>query len=236
MVDPAKLAAWRARFSNDRPHQTEAPAFRKAASLGFHESGRRKLPYADIPTLLGAPYRPDAPESPDFGGLQVALVGVPMDLAVTNRAGARLGPRAIRNIERIGPMHHAHGIAPMAELRVADVGDVPFRSRFSLEQSLEDIEAFHSRIVAAGVAPLSAGGDHSISYPILRAIGRSHPVGMGISTRIVTPAAPMKAAASTTAARSARRCSMGCWTRSAPSRSASAAAVSICGNSPSPPA
>jgi guanidinopropionase len=178
MIDPEKLAAWRARFSNDRPHETHDPAFRKAAALGFRETGRRRLPYADVPTLLGAPHRPEAPDLPDWGGLQVALVGVPMDLAVTNRAGARLGPRALRNVERIGPFHHALRLAPMAELRAADVGDVPFRSRFSLEQSLEDIEAFHARMHGAGVVPLSAGGDHSISYPILRALGREQPLGM----------------------------------------------------------
>ena len=178
MIDPAKLAAWRARFSNDRPHETEDTNFRKASALAFSDAGRRMLPYSGVPTLLGAPHRPDAPDLADFGGLQVALVGVPMDLAVTNRAGTRLGPRAIRNVERIGPFHHALKLAPMAELRAADVGDVPFRSRFHLEQSIEDIEAFHTRIVAAGVAPLSAGGDHSISYPILRALGRDRPVGM----------------------------------------------------------
>ena len=178
MIDPAKLAAWRERFSNDRPHQTEAPEFRKAAALAFKDSGRRALPYSGIPTLLSAPYRPDAPDLPDFGGLDVALIGVPMDLAVTNRAGARLGPRAIRNVERIGPYHHALKLAPMAERRTADVADVPFRSRFHLEQSLQDIEAFTARAVAAGVRPLSAGGDHSISYPILRAVGRERPVGL----------------------------------------------------------
>jgi agmatinase len=178
MIDPAKLAAWRARYPNDRPHETLDPTFRKAATLGFREAGRRKLPYSEVPTLLSAPYRPEAPELADFGGLQVALVGVPMDLAVTNRPGSRFGPRAIRNVERIGPFHHIHGIAPMAELRTADIGDVPFRSRFSLEQSLEDIEAYIGRIAAAGVAPLSAGGDHSISYPILRALGRDRPLGM----------------------------------------------------------
>ena len=66
----------------------------------------------------------------------------------------------------------------MAELRTADVGDVPFRSRLSLEQSIDDIEAFIARVVTAGVRPLSAGGDHSISYPILRAVGRGRPVGL----------------------------------------------------------
>jgi agmatinase len=174
VIDPAQLAAWRERFSNDRPHQTEAPQFRRAADLGWRDSGTRKLPYAEVPTLIGAPHRADG----DLSGLDVALIGVPMDLAVTNRPGARLGPRAIRNVERIGPMHHVHNIAPMAELRTADVSDVPFRSRFSLESSAADIEAFMTKVVSAGVRPLSAGGDHSISYPILRAVGRDRPVGL----------------------------------------------------------
>lgn len=178
MIDPAKLAAWREKFTNDLPHQTEGEEFRKAATLGFSKAGLRKFPYSGIATLLGAPYRPELPDLADFGGIDVALVGVPMDLAVTNRAGSRLGPRAIRNIERIGPFHQTHNIAPMAELKVADIGDVPFQSRFDLVQSLQDIEAFHSKIHAAGVKPLSAGGDHSISYPILRALGKDRPLGM----------------------------------------------------------
>ncbi len=178
MPDAEKLAGLRARYSNDEPHQVFDPVFQKAASLGFRDGGMRKLPYADVPTLLGAPYQPGAPGEADFGGLQVALIGVPLDLGVTNRAGTRLGPRAIRNVERIGPYNHALRVAPMAELRVADVGDVPFRSRFSLEQSHEDIEHFYARVRAAGVRPLSAGGDHSIAAPILKALGAERPVGL----------------------------------------------------------
>jgi agmatinase len=106
------------------------------------------------------------------------MVGVPMDLGVTNRSGARLGPRAVRNVERIGPYNHALRIAPLAELRAADVGDVPFRSRYSLPESIEDIFSWFTRIHAAGVKPLAIGGDHSISYPILQALGRNRPVGM----------------------------------------------------------
>jgi agmatinase len=101
-----------------------------------------------------------------------------MDLGVTNRAGARLGPRAVRSVERIGPYHHVHRLAPLSEVAVGDIGDVPFRSRFSLEQSLEDIEAFHGKVVAAGVVPLCVGGDHSIGYPILKAVGARRPVGL----------------------------------------------------------
>ena len=98
------------------------------------------------PTFLTAPHRPIDPENPDFGDLQVAIVGVPMDLGVTNRNGSRFGPRALRTIERIGPYNHVLRYAPLSDLRVADIGDVPFRSRFSLDLSHEDIEAHITRI------------------------------------------------------------------------------------------
>ncbi len=101
-----------------------------------------------------------------------------MDLGVTNRAGARLGPRAVRAIERIGPYEHVLGMVPAAEVRVADIGDMPFRSRFSLDSCHEDIEGFYKKVVAAGVIPLSVGGDHSITGSILKAVGEKRPVGM----------------------------------------------------------
>jgi len=183
MPNPEKLAALRARYPNDRRDEISDPDLRRAADAAFNTAGRRPLPYAGISTLLDAPYRPDAPDLPDFAGLNVALVGVPMDLAVTNRAGSRLGPRAVRAIERIGPYHHALRVTPRAELSIADIGDVPFRSRYSLPDSIADIEAFFTRIAAAGVKPIAIGGDHSISYPILKALshrpgGRTRPVGM----------------------------------------------------------
>jgi agmatinase len=153
------------------------PEFRKVADTIF-SNGTRLAPYAGMPTFLTAPHRPIDPENPDFGDLQVAISGVPMDLGVTNRNGSRFGPRALRTIERIGPYNHVLKTAPVSDLRVADIGDVPFRSRFSLDLSHEDIEAHIARIRDAGVAPLSVGGDHSISLPILKALGKDRPVGM----------------------------------------------------------
>jgi agmatinase len=153
------------------------PDFRKVADTIF-SNGTRLAPYAGMPTFLTAPHRPIDPENPDFGDLQVAISGVPMDLGVTNRNGSRFGPRALRTIERIGPYNHVLKTAPVSDLRVADIGDVPFRSRFSLDLSHEDIEAHIARIRDAGVAPLSVGGDHSISLPILKVLGRDRPVGM----------------------------------------------------------
>jgi agmatinase len=66
----------------------------------------------------------------------------------------------------------------MAEAKAADVGDVPFRSRYSLADSHDDIEALYLKLAKAGVAPVSVGGDHSMTLPILRALGRDRPVGM----------------------------------------------------------
>jgi agmatinase len=68
--------------------------------------------------------------------------------------------------------------APVQQLRIADIGDVPLRSRYSLDMCQEDIAAWFARLVEAGVAPLAVGGDHSISQSILKAVGGKRPVGM----------------------------------------------------------
>jgi agmatinase len=176
-MDEANLARLRAKYSGAGAGDVHDPEFRKVVDLLFTGT-RRAKPYAGISTFLDAPLRLDAPDLPDCGGLDIALVGVPLDLAVTNRSGTRLGPRAVRQIERIGPYHEVHRCVPSAMVKQADVGDVPFRSRYSLAESHEDIERFHGRLAAAGVAPVSVGGDHSMTLPILKAIARERPVGM----------------------------------------------------------
>ena len=177
-MDSKKLDTLRARYAATAASQSHNPEFRKIVEQVFAGTDRRPKPYEGVSTLLDAPLRAGAVQDGNLAGLDAALVGVPMDLGVTNRAGARLGPRAVRAIERIGPYHHVHRLAPLAEVKVADIGDVPFRSRFSLEESHQDIEAFYAKLVAAGVVPLSVGGDHSISQPILAAVGAKRPVGM----------------------------------------------------------
>lgn len=175
---PEKLAALRARFGGSNEAVIHDPHFRAVAANVIDDSGTRSAPYAGMPTLLDAPARPIDWQRPDFGDLQVALLGVPMDLGASNRSGCRFGPRALRAIERVGPYNHALKCAPVRELRVADIGDVPMRSRFSLEQSHADIHAAYEKIVAAGVTPLSVGGDHSVTLPILRALGARQPVAL----------------------------------------------------------
>ncbi|MFZ5610550.1 MAG: agmatinase [Pseudomonadota bacterium] len=170
-MDEAELEKLRARYGNADAEDIVDPTLRRAAVAAL-QGGVREPPYSGHATFL------DARCQEGFAGLDVALVGVPMDLGVTNRPGARFGPRAVRQVERIGPYHHVLKTSPLGVLKVADVGDVPFRSRFSLGQSLADIARYFTALAKAGVIPLSVGGDHSITYPILKALGRERPLGL----------------------------------------------------------
>jgi agmatinase len=173
-----RLAALRAKYGTGRAGDIFDARFKAVAERIFSGSGTRLAPYAGVATLLGAPHMPLGPGDPAFNTLQVALIGVPMDLGVTNRPGARFGPRALRGIERIGPYNHVLGCAPVFDLRVADVGDVPMASRYRLEQCHEDIDAYFRKVVDAGVVPLAVGGDHSVTHPILKAVARRGPVAL----------------------------------------------------------
>ena len=129
--------------------------------------------YTGIPTFMRAPYRED------FAGLDIGLIGVPFDGGVTNRTGARHGPREIRNQSSMMRTHNQESkIGPFALCKVADLGDAWVEEPFELEQSLDEIAAFYRRVHEAGIVPVSAGGDHSVTLPIFRAIAKDRPVGM----------------------------------------------------------
>ena len=111
-------------------------------------------------------------------GQDVALIGVPFDGGTTNRAGARHGPREIRNQSSLMRRYnHATQISPYDVLQVADLGDCPVNP-IDLRDALRRIEGFFAEVVAAGAVPLTAGGDHLITSPILRAVGKAAPVGL----------------------------------------------------------
>ncbi len=129
--------------------------------------------YREIATFMRAPLRSDPV------GVDIGLIGVPFDGGVTNRSGARHGPREMRNMSSLmRAIHHVTRVNPYALCTVADLGDVPFPRIYDLEGSLEDIADFYRIVHTAGTAPLSAGGDHSITLPIYRAIAAERPVGM----------------------------------------------------------
>ena len=129
--------------------------------------------YTGIPTFMRAPLLER------LSDVDIALVGVPFDGGVSNRPGARHGPREIRNMSSLmRTTHHVTRINPFALCRVADAGDVRFSSVYDLERVSDDIAAYFARLHAAGVMPLSAGGDHSVTYPILRGIAADSRVGL----------------------------------------------------------
>ncbi|HEY2685765.1 MAG TPA: agmatinase [Steroidobacteraceae bacterium] len=129
--------------------------------------------YTEIATFMRAPL------AQSLQNVDIGLIGVPTDLGVTNRAGARHGPREIRNASSLmRTFNLSLGVNPYDLCRIADLGDVRFSHRFDLEQHVHDIAEFYRRVHAAGVLPVSAGGDHSITYPIFKAIAADRPIGM----------------------------------------------------------
>jgi guanidinopropionase len=129
--------------------------------------------YAEIATFMRAPYRPDLVD------VDIGIAGVPYDGGATNRAGARHGPREVRNQSSlIRSTHHVTRVNPFELARVADVGDVRFNSLFDNATVEADIRTFFARLVDKTITPLSVGGDHSITYPILQALASQGPLGL----------------------------------------------------------
>ena len=129
--------------------------------------------YTEIPTFMRTPHVSEVTD------LDIALVGVPFDGGVTNRPGARHGPREIRNMSSLTrTIHHVTRVNPYELCRIGDVGDVRFTNVYHLDEAIKNIEAFYIKLHAAGIIPLSAGGDHSITYPIFKAIADQRPIGL----------------------------------------------------------
>ena len=124
--------------------------------------------FEGIPTFMRLPHITNPKE------LDIALVGVPYDGGTTFRAGARFGPRNIRvQSAMIRPYNPELNVNPFERKRIADYGDLPVNP-LSLEDSYERIEKGLWPILAAGATPVSVGGDHSITLPLLRAVARKH--------------------------------------------------------------
>ena len=130
--------------------------------------------FGGISTFFRLPHVPLEQAS----GLDVGIVGVPWDGGTTNRPGPRHGPRQMRDQSAmVRRMHQTSHIVPYDHLNVADLGDAPVNPA-NLDDALQRVEGFYNKLVAAGIKPLSAGGDHLCSLPILRALGKKKPVGM----------------------------------------------------------
>jgi len=112
-------------------------------------------------------------------GLDAAFIGIPLDVGTSQRAGTRYGPRQIRaESVMIRPYNMATGAAPFDSLSVADIGDVPINT-YNLLKSVDIIEKYYDQLNPYPVIPLTLGGDHTLTLPILRSITKKHgPVGL----------------------------------------------------------
>lgn len=128
----------------------------------------------EMPRFGGPATMMRLPSQDNAAGLDACFVGIPMDIGASNRAGTRHGPRQIRaESVMLRPYNMATGAAPFEAIQVADIGDVPINT-FNLQKSVEIITAHYDAILAQGCIPLTLGGDHTLTLPILRAMKKRH--------------------------------------------------------------
>jgi guanidinopropionase len=143
-------------------------------TLNFDDP-RQRPRFTGLATFFRMPYVEDFEGS----GLDIGVCGVPYDGGVTNRPGPRHGPREVRNQSSlIRGINQATGAAPFERMKVADIGDAWIEKPFELVGAHNEIQAYFERVKSAGIRPLTCGGDHSVSLPILRALAKDGPVGM----------------------------------------------------------
>jgi guanidinopropionase len=132
--------------------------------------------FAGLATLMRLPYLDFDHEA--FPQVDIGLVGIPWDGGTTNRAGARHGPRQVRDLSTmIRNVNRASGINPFSLCNCADLGDTPVNP-VDVMDSMARIKTFFDRVCDAGVAPLAVGGDHLSTLPVMRALAKNGPVGM----------------------------------------------------------
>jgi len=130
----------------------------------------------DIPTFLRCPHQPDLKDT------DIGLVGVPYSGGNSIERMQYLAPRAVRcRSSSYGRAHRGYGINPFQMARVRDLGDVSIPRMLNPDLAAADIQEFFERVFSAGIIPVSVGGDHSVTWPILRAARNTtftEPVGM----------------------------------------------------------
>lgn len=133
----------------------------------------------EMPRFAGITTMMRLPSATTPAGLDAAFIGVPFDIGTSNRTGTRFGPREIRNESvLLRPFNMATNTSPFEHLQVADLGDVA-TNPYNLLDSIALIESAYHKMMEHDFIPLSIGGDHTITLPILRAIARKHgPVGL----------------------------------------------------------
>ena len=133
---------------------------------------------SELPRFAGRSTFMRLPQIDDPAEVDIALVGLPWDSGATNRAGQRHGPREVRSQSTLMRLvHQASRIAPYDLCRIADLGDVPVNP-IDLRDTLSRVEDFYAKVKKAGAVPLTAGGDHLGTLPVLRGIQTGTPMAM----------------------------------------------------------
>ena len=143
----------------------------------FHPVSGFDLPrFAGIPTFMRLPHVP--PDHPRFAEVQIGLIGAPWDGGTTSRPGPRHAPRQLRDLSSmVRAENGATQVRPFEAARCADLGDVG-PNPADLMDTMARMTAYYDKVRAAGILPLTAGGDHLCSLPILRALARDRPLGV----------------------------------------------------------
>jgi guanidinopropionase len=132
--------------------------------------------FAGIPTFMRLPHI--ALDDPRIGQVAIGIVGAPWDSGTSNRPGPRHGPRQLRDLSTmVRAQNGATGVRPFALVNCADLGDVG-PNPADIDDTLARFTRFYKRVKAAGIVPLTAGGDHLCSLPILRGLAADGPLGM----------------------------------------------------------
>ena len=132
--------------------------------------------FAGVPTFMRLPHI--TLEDARLSDVDIGIIGVPWDSGTTNRPGPRHGPRQLRDASTmIRAEHPVSGIRPFEAMNIADLGDVG-PNPADIVDSMDRITAFYDQVKKAGITPMTAGGDHLTSLPVLRALAKDEPVGM----------------------------------------------------------
>ncbi len=148
---------------------TSAPFFQPVSGMDLPR-------FAGVPTFMRLPHV--SLDDPRLAEVQVGIIGVPWDTGTTNRPGPRHGPRQLRDMSTmIRAQNGATDVRPFEQINCADLGDVA-PNPADLQDSMQRITAFYERVRQAGIRPLTAGGDHLSTLPILRAMAANEPLAM----------------------------------------------------------
>jgi guanidinopropionase len=132
--------------------------------------------FAGVPTFMRLPHV--SLDEARIQDVEIGIIGVPWDSGTTNRPGPRHGPRQLRDASTmIRAEHPVSGVRPYERSNCADLGDVSINPA-DIEDSMNRITAFYNKVLGKGIKPLTAGGDHLTSLPVLRALADKAPLGM----------------------------------------------------------